>query len=133
MKCSPHMPLPTIPLCMHTHTFYQKKIDTNHKPHPPFPFSHSLCTTFTYNNTAANPARTAPALTNVVAAPPGKGFEVRVGDTGELVFELPLPLGMVALPVARVKLAHVRRVLSLVWITMERLPKKELGPLAVER
>ena len=92
-----------------------------------FPLHHPL-----YNNNAITPAKTAPAPTNVVAAPPGKGVEERVGDTGEVPLELPLP-PVVALPVARVKLAHVRRVLLLVWMTMERLPKKEAGPLAVER
>ena len=70
----------------------------------------------------------APALTIVVAAPPVKG--VKVGDTGVVVLVL-LPL--VELPDTRVKLAQVRRVVLLVWMTMERLPKNDPGPSAVDR
>ena len=75
------------------------------------------------------PARMAPALTRVVeeAAPPVKG--VRVGETGVVV----LVVLVVELPATRVKLAQVRRVVLLVWMTMERLPKKEAGPWTVER
>jgi hypothetical protein len=47
----------------------------------------------------------------------------------ELVDEVVLE----ALPLLRVKLAQVRRVALAVWMTMERLPKKEAGPEAVER
>ena len=81
-----------------------------------------------YKKKAANPASTAPALTNEVAAPPVNG--VKVGDVELVVFK------PVLLPVEllwRTKLAHVRRVVLLVWMTMERLPKKEPGPEAVER
>ena len=80
-----------------------------------------------YNKKAAIAARIAPALTIVVAAPPVKG--VWVGDTGVVVLVL-LPL--VELADTRVKLAQVRRVVLLVWITMERLPKKDPGPSAVD-
>ena len=83
-----------------------------------------------HNKKAAIPARMAPALTSVVAAPPVKG--VRVGDTGEVVLELLLP-PVVPLPVASVKFAQVKRVVLVVWMTMERLPKKDSGPEAVER
>ena len=70
----------------------------------------------------------APTLTIVVeAAPPVKG--VRVGETGVVV----LVVLVVELPATRVKLAQVRRVVLLVWMTMERLPKKDAGPWTVER
>ena len=76
------------------------------------------------------PARMAPTLTRVVeeAAPPVKG--VRVGETGVVVLVVLL---VVELPATRVKLAQVRRVVLLVWMTMERLPKKDAGPWTVER
>lgn len=81
-----------------------------------------------YNKKAARPATMAPALTKVTAAPPTKG-----DGTGFDPVTVPLPpvvpLELVVLfPLVRVKLAQVRRVVLLVWITMERLPKKLLGP-----
>ena len=80
-----------------------------------------------YNKKATTPASIAPALTSVVAAPPVKG--VRVGETGVVVF---VPFPVVEFPDTRVKFAQVRRVVLLVWITIERLPKKEPGPSAVD-
>ena len=51
---------------------------------------------------------------------------------------VPLPPGTVALepvsaPLVRVKLAQLRRVVLLEWMTMDRLPKKLEGPCWVER
>lgn len=82
----------------------------------------------------ATPAKSAiPALARFATAPPLNG----AGDA------VPEPLGVVdpvgvlvlleALPLVRVKLAHVRRVALAEWMTRERLPKKEAGPEAVER
>lgn len=48
---------------------------------------------------------------------------------------LPVDVGdavLVAVPPERVKLAHVRRVALLEWMTMERLPKKAAMPDWVE-
>ncbi len=70
-----------------------------------------------YKRKAAIPAKTAPKDRDLATAPPVKlgGLAVEVGD---------VPLPPVALPPVRVKLAQVRRVALLVWMTMERLPKK---------
>ena len=45
---------------------------------------------------------------------------------------VPVELVVVLFPATRVKLAQVRRVVLLLWTTMERLPKNEPGPCAVE-
>lgn len=76
---------------------------------------------------------TAPALMSVAAALPVKG-----DGTGLDPVTVPLPpdevpLELVPLPLVRVKLAQVRRVVLLVWMTIDRLPKKLAGPCAVER
>lgn len=57
------------------------------------------------------------------------------GAVGPVTVPVPVPLGAteLPLPLVRVKLAQVRRVLLLVWMTMERFPKKLPGPAAVER
>ena len=68
------------------------------------------------------PAATAPAPTTLVAAPPVNGFGLLVPVGEVTVVLLPEPL-------VRVKLAHVRRVVLLVWMLMERLPRKEPRPL----
>lgn len=81
---------------------------------------------------AAIPASTtAPTDATVLAAPPvypGMGGLVVVPLVGVVVLE---PPAAVPLPV-ETKLAHVRRVVLLVWMTMERLPKKEPTPERVE-
>ena len=74
---------------------------------------------------AAIPTRAAPALATLVAAPPVKGDGVDDPAVVVLVELLDLPL-------LSVKLAQVRRVVLLVWMTMERLPKKEPTPEAEE-
>lgn len=70
-----------------------------------------------------------PALTPFATAPPLNGEGEAVVDP--VVEVVPLVEVLEGLP--RVKLAQVRRVALAVWITMERLPKKEAGPEAVER
>ena len=87
---------------------------------------------------AANPARIAPVLIILDIAPPS--YELGDGDGleppprvlfGDIV---PLPaVPLVAGMVTRVKLAQVKRVELLAWITMERLPKNDAGPLWVDR
>lgn len=84
----------------------------------------------------ANPTKTAiPALTPFATAPPLNGDGV--ADPPVVVVPEPPVVELVeeleALPLLRVKLAQVRRVALAVWMTMERLPKKEAGPEAVER
>lgn len=61
----------------------------------------------------------APILASLAAAPPVYAVDLGAGA---------VPPVMVLLPAMRVKLAQVRRVALLLWITMERLPKKEAGP-----
>ena len=75
----------------------------------------------------------APALTKEAVAPPVNGE-----GTGLDPVTVPLPPGevlleLVLLPLVKVKLAQVKRVVLLVWMTMERLPKKLAGPWTVER
>lgn len=87
----------------------------------------------TYSKKTARPATMAPVLMNATAAPPVKG-----DGTGLEPVTVPLPPGAVPLelellPLVRVKLAQVRRVVLLVWMTMDRLPKKLAGPWTVER
>ena len=60
-----------------------------------------------------------------VAAPWYPGFDDGTG--------VDLEPSMVVLPAIMVKFAQVRRVALLECTTMERLPKKAAGPLAVER
>lgn len=75
----------------------------------------------------------APALMKVAAAAPVKGDG---GGLDPVIVPLPpgeVPLELLLLPLVRVKLAQVRRVVLLVWMTMDRLPKKLAGPFAVER
>ena len=69
-----------------------------------------------YKKKATSPAKTAPKLTKLVAAAPTNGVGV------ELVVVLTVVL--LAEPLVRVKLAHVRRVVLLVCMFMERLPRK---------
>ena len=96
-----------------------------------------------YKAKAAKPAMMAPALMSWAVAPPvkvadgGEGLEppptVLFGDAVPLP-TVPLPrVPLPAVPATSVKLAQVRRVALLVWTTTERLPKKDAGPLAVER
>jgi hypothetical protein len=101
--------------------------DWSHHPPPPF-----------YNANAANPARITAVLIMFEAAPPsnvgsdGTGVEppmVPLGDVVALLFTVPLP----GVAVTKVKLAQVKRVELLAWMTMERLPKKDAGPLSVDR
>jgi hypothetical protein len=91
-----------------------------------------------YNANAANPARIAAVLMIVEAAPPsngesdGTGVEpptVLLGGAVPLLFPVSLP----GVRVTKVKLAQVKRVELLAWMTMERLPKKDAGPLWVDR
>lgn len=63
-------------------------------------------------------------LTKLVAAAPVKADGVAVPGEVTVVL-LPVPL-------VRVKLAQVRRVVLLVWMLMERLPRKEPMPAWVE-
>ena len=69
------------------------------------------------------PATAAPRGRDLATAPPVKTGPLPV-DVGDAV--------LVALPPVRVKLAQVRRVALLVWMTMERLPKKAPRPDWVE-
>lgn len=75
-----------------------------------------------YKRYAIKPAKTAPPDIVFATAPPVNtgGFALDEG-----VVEL-------APAATRVKLAQVRRVVLLLWMTMDRLPKKEPTPGCVE-
>ncbi len=108
------------------------RISHSHASAPPSLPSPSLYRTAK----TANPTKTAiPALTPFATAPPLNGDGV--ADPPVVVVPEPPVVELVeeleALPLLRVKLAQVRRVALAVWMTMERLPKKEAGPEAVER
>ena len=100
-----------------------------------------------YNMNAASPARIAPVLTIICTAPPSYEPDwaglappprVLLGITLPLPPVLwptvPLPaVPLPAVPPTRVKLAQVKRVELLAWMTIDRLPKKDAGPFSVER
>ena len=67
-------------------------------------------------------------LTKLAAAAPLNG--VGVAPVGEVTVELPLEL--LAVPLVSVKLAQVKRVVLLVWMTIERLPRKLPMPASVD-
>lgn len=69
----------------------------------------------------------APTDATVLAAPPVKGAIGDGLDGVVVLVELEPPVE-VPLPLESTKLAHVRRVVLLVWMTMERLPKKDPTP-----
>lgn len=89
-------------------------------------FKHVSVCSSPYKANAIKPAKTAPALKNLAAAPLLNPSPVDDEDG------VGVPARLV-LPAMRVKLAQVRRVALLLWTTMERLPKKAPGPLAVDR
>ena len=88
---------------------------------------------YTYYNkraaiVASTPAKT-PAAPKVVAAAPGKGVtDGALGDVGAV----PL-VPFVDEPETRAKLAQVRRVVLLLWMTMDLSPKKYGEPGVVDR
>ena len=73
---------------------------------------------------ATRPAIAAPMLMKPVAASPLNGVGVEL--VGDVMVEL------LDEPLVRVKLAQVRRVVLLVWMLMERLPRKLPSPACVE-
>ena len=91
-----------------------------------------------YKMNADNPARIAPVLIILDIAPPSYGLLDADGleppPTVWLGEVVPLPVVLLPLWMAtRVKFAQVKRVLLLVWMTTERFPKNEAGPLLVDK
>ncbi len=82
-----------------------------------------------YKKKATRPAATAPRLMILAAAPP---VNVAAGGLGLGMVLLVDLVELLTEPLVRVKLAHVRRVVLLVWILMERLPRKLPRPAWVE-
>lgn len=86
-----------------------------------------------YRANATRPARIAPALMTLAAAPPSKSEAVGDGPEPLVMVLLGALVTLLEVPATRVKFAQVRRVVLARWTTKERLPKKEAGPLTVER
>ncbi len=80
-----------------------------------------------YKKKAARPAATAPNETYCTVA---LDLKLEGEALGPVV--VVLEVGTEELPPVSWKLAHVRRVVLALWMTMERLPKKLPGPEAVE-
>ena len=73
--------------------------------------------------TATAAPTTAVAPAKLVAAPPVNGLTVGVGGVTVVVL-VPFVVELLL----SIKLAHVKRVVLELWITSERLPKKEPWP-----